>query len=148
MQGIDVNAVSSVGTPAIEFAAYFGNKGAIEVLLEAGADPSIGEGDGILDEVCGCVNNRGNPDLIQCPEGTCLTPEQTEAIEILLGRRDPPVTTDPPEEPVPAPNPLPSTKTRGSVPLLIEEPVNEDCSSFSSLVAQLECVAAANAATP
>lgn len=59
--GADVNAVDTMGDPAINWAAYYGNVPAIELLLAAGADTSlVGHGNAV--EI---VMRRGHQDALR-----------------------------------------------------------------------------------
>lgn len=135
------------GSTAMEWCFFFGNKEGMMALLDGGADSSIGEGDGVRDEPCGCMELRNNPRLLQCPEGTCQTVEQIAELEMLMGRGSDgtgvTASNSPPAPPEPrSESPSPNPKTSGNVPVLMDEPTGEDCSSFPDLIAQLECVAA------
>ncbi|GJL97152.1 MAG: hypothetical protein DHS20C06_09690 [Hyphobacterium sp.] len=59
--GADVNTVDTMGDPAINWAAYYGNIPAIELLLAAGADTSL-TGHGNAVEI---VLRRGHQDALQ-----------------------------------------------------------------------------------
>jgi uncharacterized protein len=59
--GADVNVVDTMGDPAINWAAYYGNVAAIELLLAAGADTTL-TGHGNAVEI---VMRRGHQDALQ-----------------------------------------------------------------------------------
>eukprot|EP00803_Ostreobium_quekettii_P000391 evm.model.scf_50.2 EVM.evm.TU.scf_50.2 scf_50:43122-46902(-) len=118
---LDVNDVSDDGSPAIEFCAFFGNKPGVEVLLANEADPGIGAGDGVRDEVCGCTDSE----TLGCPEGACESGEEIAEISDLTGREAAAGSAAAPVGPPARPPP---------------ESI-EDCAVFPDVVSQLECTA-------
>eukprot|EP00803_Ostreobium_quekettii_P011010 evm.model.scf_1421.1 EVM.evm.TU.scf_1421.1 scf_1421:6275-18096(-) len=130
--GLDVDAQSGFGITPIERAAYFGNIDGVRHLLSKGADPSIGSGDGILDEPCGCMHNDGQTDLPPCPPGaSCSRKEEINEIAKLMGRDESGASPRPPK-PSGAPN---------APPLAIAEAGELDCNSLPTVLERLECAA-------
>ncbi|CAD7703549.1 unnamed protein product [Ostreobium quekettii] len=84
--GGEVDARGVAGLTPLLWAAYYGNLEVARTLVGAGADKdALGDGgEGAVDLICVCLDNRDDPNLIQCPEGGCEVPENVEGLEALL----------------------------------------------------------------
>eukprot|EP00803_Ostreobium_quekettii_P001454 evm.model.scf_161.9 EVM.evm.TU.scf_161.9 scf_161:85184-92867(-) len=117
--GMDINAVTSVGSTPLDYAAYYGNTAGAEFLLHKGADPSAGK----QSEVCGCRLDEGIEGLRPCPLGACQTDAQVQELREVLGRGEA----------------APGTQPDSSIIQGVFDEV--DCRTIADAVAQLECVA-------
>eukprot|EP00803_Ostreobium_quekettii_P011008 evm.model.scf_791.4 EVM.evm.TU.scf_791.4 scf_791:35567-44650(+) len=75
--GLDINATDEVGQTPINLAAWIGDKPNIEILLSEGADPAL---NGII--ICGCLDVESST---RCPADNCLSREDIEEIQTILG---------------------------------------------------------------
>jgi len=126
--GLSVDIQSTFGTTPLEHASYYGNEDGVRFLLDAGADPALGNGDGVFDDPCGCLEVIGDPEQRQCAEGACETPQQKATIEQLMGRGDAGTAT-------------PAASGTNDVPSI----QTVDCSSLPTVLQKLECTAATGA---
>ncbi|CAD7701476.1 unnamed protein product [Ostreobium quekettii] len=117
--GMDINAVTSVGSTPLDYAAYYGNTAGAEFLLHKGADPSAGK----QSDVCGCRLDEGIEGLRPCPLGACQTDAQVQELREVLGRGEA----------------APGTQPDSSIIQGVFDEV--DCRTIADAVAQLECVA-------
>eukprot|EP00803_Ostreobium_quekettii_P005432 evm.model.scf_593.6 EVM.evm.TU.scf_593.6 scf_593:38359-53547(-) len=136
-KGLDVNSVSSFGNPPIEMAAFYGNLGGVQFLLENGADPGLAARNGAFDDVCGCVEHATDEDLIQCPaDATCQTAEQIAKIEELMAGGAPAGGATPGGSASPRPGALAD----------VESPA-VSCEDLPTVLQRLECISVQDVST-
>lgn len=82
----EIDRQSAFGATPLIYAAYYGNMGTLQILLENGANKTIGQGGGVaaVNQICGCVNDAVNKDWRQCPKGGCDQEETAARIEEML----------------------------------------------------------------
>lgn len=131
--GADLDARNAIGWSPTMNAAYYGNIGVVEVLMNAGANLSAAgdEGETALDLVCSCLANAERMDYINCPTDGCEILETSQELVITLSQG-----TGGPSLEQASTSPTPRNPPAPSPPMVS----TSDCLVFDAADERLECL--------